>query len=957
MNVPVFHVQTTNVYPAANSHAGGQLNTEFNVRSRETVGVGPADADHAIQFFCGPSYVHSENDFSLSKYSDTAFRIAPGRALVNGHFIELLDEDGVIVDIAEIKAGLIAQGRTTDAQKLTGSLGIGLKAIYNTLETMMSSIQVEQDTGLFLGIQLVIIPLNELKLPEDSPNNQDRVTADIKLGELTYYNGAIQPNSVKNNYPDKCVIMSADRLGDAQSMLDKSYATKTGLDPNQIYVMAGKQGPDGLITNESTWCPAQSSLMVFDRLADRHPENVISPEEPQHVEAQFVRSYRNPSGSVVSDDKGPVSLALPHKQVDGMHDDNGTPLYYKEKYLQLPIANFGDDTSGIVTGVYTKSVKAIEQKINQIYQLTNGKQLMYIETLDSRDDLPPIPATAVAGDYILVGHDNTISYDVDVETTWLPAAPSSIYVVLPPLVESVNYRKDINNWSGDSQLGGIRLAKIETVMPDSDSYNYTVNTVTFNGGAYKVVHFNSASGDNGANAFFNSVVALSDSNYRGTIHADYIMLAFDYVDDSTGDVYAQEAYFTVETNSGGRIWSNPIQLQGQFSFATTETVGGFLNVDETAQYQDAGYVILDSNGHLRLLDYSLLRSDGLSYQLGQDINIGEGLDLASIQEQLDNYVNDRIASANAYQALIAANSSLTDANRTFRDQIVVTLTLPAEAGVIRLERIDSRFSTSVKLKIRGSATSDTILMISDCARLRIDSNIEGSPTIHLNNTCLYYDAGVISQIDTIDNLSLWYDNKFDTVYDQQGNATSPPNLFIQDNEVITLDPVADVTEVNFWDYDAAINDNHYSYALRSITLDRTGTIVGASIYIRCGATTNIEQGYFVAKQPFTLPQTIALNYPMSKLTRQLKIDGCFVHSYSTQDDNGDPTFMMIDTKFTAVSNYRTYSSDGNSYTETDGGLYIYQDVKHVSSIAGLDATDGAQLLSGGWHVFNGGSVG
>lgn len=957
MNVPVFHVQTTNIYPAANSHAGGQLNTEFNVRSRETVAVGPIDASHAIQYFLGPSYVHSESDFSISKYSDTAFRIAPGRALVNGHFIEVLDDDGVIVDIAEVKAGLISQGRTEEAQKLTGELVIGLKAFYNTVETMMSSIQVEQATGLFMGIQVAIVPKAEFKLPVDSPSDPDAVTAEIKLGQLTYYNGSIQNNSVSNNYPDKCVIMSADRLGNATEMLDKSYVTKTGLDSNQLYIMAGKQGPDGQITNESTWCPAQSSLMVFDRQADLHPERVISTEIPQHEEAQFVRAHRNAtSGAVVSDNKGPVSLALPHKQVDGMHDDNGETLYYKEKYLQLPSADFGNGYSGIVTGQYTRNIRAIEQKINQIYQLTKGKQLMYIDTLNDRADLPPIPVGANPGDYILVGHDNTISYNNDVETSWLPPASSSLYVVLPPIVSSVNYRADINNWQSDAQLDGVRLAKIETMMPESSLYSYTINTVTIDGSPYKVVHFNSASGADGANAFFNSVVALSDMNYRGAVHSDYIILAFDYT-DSEDHTYPQEAYFTVNANAGGRAWSDPIQLQGEFSLATTETIGGFLNIDESAEYQDAGYVILDSDGHLRLLDYSLLRSDGLSYQLGQDINIGEGLDLESIQSQLDNYVNERIAFANAYHSLIAANASLTDADRTFVDQIVLTLTLPSEAGVVRINRIDSRFNTCVRLKIRGAATASTIIMISDCARLRIDSNIEGTPTIQLNNTCLYYDASVINQLSVIDSLSLWYDTKFDTVYDQQGNVSGPPALLIQGNEVITLDPVTDITEVNFWDYEAAINDNHYSYALRSITLDQNGTVVGASIYIKCAATTNIEQGYFVAKQPFTLPQSVSLNYPINKLTRLLKIDGCFVHSYSTQDDNGAPTFMVIDTKFTAVSNYRSYTSDMSSYTDVDGGLYIYQDVKHVSSVAGLDPADGAMLLSTGWHFFSGGSVG
>lgn len=966
MNIPVFNVQTTNVYPAANSKAGGQLNTEYNIRSRETVGVGPSDAEHAIQYFCGPSFVHSQHDFDLQSYSNGSgiFRIAPGRALVNGHYIEVLDDDGIIVDLLSLINQLRQSGRTEEANKLKGRLGVGLKAVYNTTQTMMSSILVEETTGLFYGIQLVILPYNEIVLPTDSPTDESAVTAHILLGDLYFNSGAIvnqvdstgevTADSIHNNYPAKCVIMTADRLGNAAEMMDQTYVTRTGLDPNKLYIMAGKPDPTThQITNESTWCDATSSLMVFDP----SPKEVTNPSLISNRASFVAARYNDTTREWISDPKGSVYLRLPHKQADGqMHYDNNHPFWWGDKGIQIPSASFGEDTSGVVTGEYTKSIKNIEKKINNIYQLTGGsaKQLMYIDTLNSRDELPPIPSGAHEGDYILVGHDSTISYNIDAETIWMPAAPSSIYVVLPSVVDSVKFKKNINS-SSTTDLTGVRLAKIETSMPDSSRYPYQIISVTYQGQPnYKVVQFSSATI---ANDFFNSVVNLQDSEYRGKLHEDYFVLSYNYIDEDD-TIYPQEAYFTVESNSGGRIWSPPIQLQGEFSLATTETIGGFLNVDETAEYRDAGYVILDSNGHLRLLDYSILRSDGLSYQLGQDMNIGEGQDLESIQAMLDDYINDRIAFANAHHALLAASSSVTDADRTFLDRIVITLTLPEEEGVLRLQRIDSRFSTSILLKIRGKATSNTVLMISDCARLRIDGNIEGNPTIKLNNTCLFYDASVIDKIPIIDNLTLWYDNKYDIVYDSQGSiVATPPNLFINGNEVITLDPISDIQGIDFWSYSAAINDNHYSYAIRSITLDRTGTVIGASIFIRCDATGNISEGYFVSKQPFELPTSVALNYPSSKLTRQIKIDGCFVHAYSTQSSQG-PAFIVIETKFTAASQYLASSYDTSTLSTVtsteDGGLYLYQTVKQVNSIAGLDATDGAQLLSGGWHFFSGG---
>ena len=56
MNFTSFPVNTTNIFPCANTTKGGQLMTEFNLRSRESVGV-----DESIQYMSGLSYVHGES--------------------------------------------------------------------------------------------------------------------------------------------------------------------------------------------------------------------------------------------------------------------------------------------------------------------------------------------------------------------------------------------------------------------------------------------------------------------------------------------------------------------------------------------------------------------------------------------------------------------------------------------------------------------------------------------------------------------------------------------------------------------------------------------------------------------------------------------------------------------------------------------------------------------------------
>ena len=103
MNFIAFPVGTTNIFPIANSSAGGQLLTEFNMRSRESIAT-----SSKVKYFIGPSFTHSQDDFKVSTQRDnsggditisnTTIQIAPGRALVNGHYVESLAPINIDID-------------------------------------------------------------------------------------------------------------------------------------------------------------------------------------------------------------------------------------------------------------------------------------------------------------------------------------------------------------------------------------------------------------------------------------------------------------------------------------------------------------------------------------------------------------------------------------------------------------------------------------------------------------------------------------------------------------------------------------------------------------------------------------------------------------------------------------------------------------------------------------------
>ncbi len=124
MNFITFSPSMANIFPASNTTTGGQLVTEYNLKSRESVATDPN-----VTYTIGPSYTHSLLDFEVKILEDAGgalvnsytLWIAEGRAVVNGHFVETLAP--MTIDLVE------ANGKVGNQSKprLKGQLAIGIR--------------------------------------------------------------------------------------------------------------------------------------------------------------------------------------------------------------------------------------------------------------------------------------------------------------------------------------------------------------------------------------------------------------------------------------------------------------------------------------------------------------------------------------------------------------------------------------------------------------------------------------------------------------------------------------------------------------------------------------------------------------------------------------------------------------------------------------------------------------
>ena len=881
MNFITFPVGSTNIFPAANSTAGSQLLSEWNLRSRETIAT-----DSSIDYMTGFSYVHSSKDFEISLKTDLAgnivsystIEIAPGRALINGHFVETLAP--MTIDLLEANAKLKSQSRNP----LKGSLVIGIRAYYATEATLAGTLLVENQDNMYLGVQMIILPPEEFILPIDSPDDPSKITAHLKLGTFNFTNNKI--TSIVNN-EDKVRYIPANRLMSIDDIISGSYISKVGLNSKKLYSFAGK-GTDPS-TGLDTWEDVTDSTLIWDA----NPARTSTP--PPYSESTFLASESN------------VYLVGVHKQVYGMTDDEGNPEYYAPRLLPLPTADYSTNTPGVVNSAYTKQIKNLADKVEQFRTTLHGKQIMFMEVKTDQDTLPAINQAAWSvGDYVLVGLDYTAADETDVVR-----APSTMYVVIPGLVTEIAYDSTVENSDAiPPQLTGTELGFLDWYQANRQTEPDTQDPSNYP-------------------PFYDDTDGI-----RGLPNVDYFRCKYTYTDGTF-----KNFYYRVSATSKW-AWSTAVYISGEVPLATETEIGGFLNVDTTAT--DYGYVYRDEAGRLRLLDYDLLRSGTLAYQISSDLVIPSGISAVEVQNYLDEYVNQRIAFPNA--AKLNAGSPNT---------IDIYMTLPEEAenNIINIYNVDSRFDTAVCIHISGSATTTTTINLVDCQKIRIASDIQGSPIVNVIRCGLYYDPVVFNYIRTctrsqastdkftgLADITLWYD-----MYDAED-----PNLLVDGMTVSELDGTIVTTEMNYWSpVNAEANDNEYVSALKSITFAGNGDIVGCGLLVSNQSTDNVVPGEKIIVGTFSLPQGSGLVYPTACLTKQLKVTGTFTSAYLS---NGD--WYVADTSFSALTQvYDPYSQA----IEAVGNIAYHTKTTLVPSA--ITQTSIAAWEPDTFHLFYGGSIG
>lgn len=967
MHFPTFEVASTNIFPLVNSTRGGQLVTEYNLRSREMVATDPN-----ITYEVGPSYVHGPNDFSVSllssmeaedfdpkleysigqyvvynsvtyvciqavvtpgpfnsenwlvvNASSSIIQVAPGRAVINGHYVQTLAP--MIVDLALANAQL---AKNFEAP-LLGELCIGIKSYYSTENTMAGSMLVENEDNTYTGVQLVILKKDEFKVPSDSPTDRSAVTADLKLADFIYVNGVVA-SIVQNT--NKVSYINSARIDDISAMLDDNFISKKNLDSHKLYTFSGQGGN----TDKSTWCDSTGSLMVWDA----NPENHIITTNPNVL---------FPQATFVPTADGYVHLVVPHQQIDSMKNTAGDDVFFDVRDLKLPKADYLTGTPGTVSADYTNVIKSISDKVSGFQQSPAGNMILYLERKDSNYVMPAVSASYSVGDYIFVREDVTATTSED-----SGAAPSTMYKVIPGAVMNVSYFSDSehNNIPEGARLGDTAVSILEIDNPDitsdilkSFANFYNTNTsyhkndyVAYMGATYKCNAATSGEWDGTKwDKVFNydATTLFNFTSYRGSLNKDYFQIDFYHTDDTQITTY----YYIVSAE-GPRTWSNYILVTGGIPLATSVQAGGFYNVDSSVT--DAGYVTVDEYGRLKLIDYDLLRQGTLAYQLGEDFTLPSNITSEAVQEYLDQYVNQRIA--------FPFTQSLGDTPAV----INIEITLPEEEDttVININDIDSRFGTAVYLHFLGKANSNTIVNIIDCEKVRIDSNIAGTPVINVVRSCIYYDANVFNYIAACDvnnirasgftgfrDITLWYDRFNDTDADLQVNGME----ISQPNAPMTTE------DISFWNEDNP-NDNHYSSALRSITLDGNGTIVACSVYVSNGSTaTNITSGRSIIGGSFTLPQGSELVYPTNCLLKPLKVTGSFTTSYKVMGEQ----WVVIATNFTIQSGCYN-STSGTISIGTIAFDSITDLVRSENMTMDVQTIDG--WAPGSYHIFYGGTT-
>lgn len=878
-----FNAHTTNLYPAANTLNGGQLNTEYNIRSRDSVSVNPN-----VKYFLAPSYVHAIDEFSLvydKTRGNSILILTPGKAVVNGHYVESLVP--IEIDIAEGNSHEVDNG----GLPIEGDLSVGLKMMYSNNTTLVGT--TDKD-GNYLGVQVVVAKTRDFHLPgsnEDTCKDEWAPTAHLLLGTFTYDERGIVASSIIQN-EDKIRYIDTRRLLNIDEELGGRYFSKDGLAPNRMYTVATKVSENYV---SAEFCDSTDSLIRWDGTPMTFEASDYRREELMQ------RCKDNPTSRFLTmPDKSGAYLHLPHKQPDNNSTAQVKMTDYRPVELQLPVAELSSGRPGIVNFRYSKEINKVVNKMNEFYRLPNGKQLKFIKNLDDRADLPKIPNSYHYGDYIIVKEDSTLNDDgqlLESAYSW----PSTMYIVLPGVITNITPVASPNQY-------GMRIAEIVSTEEPSNDPKVYLDYWDFEG-----------------------------MEFRGEVGVDYFVYNYEHLNDDDETV-TDVKYYQVSEIKPTASWSEPVIVTAQIPLATEELIGGFVNIQDDSSNLDKGYVGLDGEGHLVMFDYQLLRSGTLAYQIGQDQEFS-GMDLETLQVELDERVNERIAFPNVI------------ANKEFSHIINITIELPdtEEGGVVEIRGVDSRFNTCIYVHILGDAGPNVTLRFIDCQKLMIDNAMRGEPTIELYRCHLYYDAFVINHISTIRNMTLWYE-KF---------SEDDADIIVDGMTVRETKAAIPTEDIDYWSEDNS-NDNHYQYALESLTFDNEGNIVGLGLYMRDMTTRdNVPTGKHVITCGFTLPQGSRLLYPASKFTRPIKVSGSFISGYIPSNMSTFKIYIA-DINFTVITD--VYDSM-KSKSLISGRMTIVDDCYVTNSIGGDGyASDGINVDMPGintteFHSFLGGVIG
>ncbi len=925
-------------------------------------------------------------------------QISSGKAVINGHYFESLAPVTVDLTLAN------AQLKQSAQAALSGQLSIGLKSYYSTETTMAGSMLVENEDNMYIGVQIVILPKEQFITPSDSPNDRNAVTADLKLADFVYVNGSVPSTSIKQN-ANKISYFPAERIGNFENILSTNYISRSALDPNKLYVFSGLNGSDGnngwcqAVDSLMVWDKNPQSTTDITESGPQEARFVTTTNQQIKLQIPHKQIHRtNTAGEEVYYKSKELSIPVADY-------NSGTPGTVTSAYTQK-IKDIAEVINTYKTFVNGKQVKYIDTYTEEMKKNGDGlpediSNLNEGDYIVVRQDLT-VPKSADGASpstmyVVLPGAINTLTYTGTTK-------PSGIELGITPVIyegdnsyynteifvgdgskttftftssvfalRSVNFGDDFKGdgtttqftLSGSLVAGGYYTLTVDNVVINKSKYTIEGNILTFTDAPkvdaniyveyeipsntytynpYTSIEFNSAPADK-VSVYVNYLGISPDqlssiftyTSLRGS-DDDYFTAAYHNADDTLTINY----YWSAISNNQ-KIWSDAINLTGGISYATTDIVGGFLNIGSTItiedkQYSssDRGYVYLDDDGHLRLMDYSLLRSGTLAYQLGESYTIPSGLDASTINTYLNEYVNNRIA------------FPLVNKLGTTPNMIDIYINLPDSSNEsIFIYNVDSRYGTGLYLHFLGNADSSVVVNIVDCEKVRIDSNISGNPVINVIRSNLFYDASVFNYIRQCDinsirsssftgmlDISIWYD-KFEA---------TDPDLLVSGMEVSQPNAPMTTEDIDFWSQ-AISNDNHYGVALRSIKFDGQGDIVDCSLMVSNNTSLTNTMEPSIIGGSFMLPQGSDLNYPESCITKALKITGEFTTAYFSEADN---QWIVSDTNFTALSG--TYSPANGVST---GTISFYSKPAMIDpTYTNVTTIDG--WLPGSYHIFYGG---